>query len=249
MGKPTPMETALHPWRTVHQRTGRRFALGLAIALSFTLVAFEWQTRTPPLAVDTWWDDRDDFVTEILPPVVIERIVTATKPAPKRRGGPVVAVPDNTVEQADQTTDTPVEEPVDGTRGEGLVDAPPTDHTSPAPGPMAYGLMQGRRPHFRDCLLSDPDRVDACTEARIGRHLERHFKVPQGVRGPVRTTITFEIDTLGQVGLLVCAPRVEKAVEAEVQRVIRSLPRFEPGCQGTHKVPVYYQIPLSVRTR
>jgi protein TonB len=92
------------------------------------------------------------------------------------------------------------------------------------------------------------EHVDECTEERIGRHLERRFRVPSGIRGKVRTTITFEIDVEGSIGKLICTPRVEPAIEAEIERVIRSLPRFVPGNQGGHAVPVFYQIPLSVRT-
>lgn len=243
------METALHPWRTVHYRTGRRFAIGLAIALSLTLVAFEWQTRAPLAHHETWWDDGDDFVNEILPPVVIERTVAAVAPAPKRRGGAVVPVPNDAVEPSASEPEPAVDDPNAGSGKDAPVVAPSSDDRASTPPPVSYGLMTGMRPHFRECLLNDPEHVDACTEERIGRHLERHFKVPRSVRGHVRTTITFEIDTLGKVGLLVCAPKVDKAVEDEVERVIRGLPPFEPGRQGPHKVPVYYQVPLSVRTR
>ena len=242
------MDLAPHSWQHAHTRNGRRLALGFSVALALTLVAFEWRGGSAPLPKLPWTDMTEETVLEILPPVVIEQRVAAVARRVRPRSTTVVPVPEVRPEPEPTGAEGPTVttgEPSEGATTEG----PPADHPA-AIGSTTYTLaLVGIRPHFRECMLRNPASVDACTEDRIRRHLERHFRVPPGVRAPVRTTATFAIDTLGQVGKPICAPRVSSAVEAEVERVLGTLPRFEPGMQGDHKVPVYYQIPLSVQVR
>lgn len=248
MGNRIPMDLAPHPWQHTHTRNGRRLALGFTIALALTLVAFEWRGGTGALPKLPWTDMAEETVLEILPPVVIEQPTAMAAKRPRARATTVVAAPEVVPQPDPMAVPDPAAtagEPVEGPATE----ASPTDLAAPAGGGTYTLALVGIRPHFRECMLRDPSSVDACTEVRIRRHLERHFRVPAGVRAPVRTTVTFAIDTLGQVGRPICAPRVSSAVEAEVERVLRTLPRFEPGMQGDHKVPVYYQIPLSVQVR
>lgn len=241
------MATYTHPWNATCRQTGRRFAFGLLIALSLTLVAFEWRGGEAPITKDLWDPIEDTDITAILPPVIIEKtVVPQQQKKVKHGGGPIVAgipdpvAPDPVVDEPGPGEVEPGPEPVEP------VDPGPVE-TSYTPGPAHWDFVS-IRPHFVDCMKRGMAYVDECTEERIGKHLERRFRVPPGVRGHVRTTITFEIDAEGRIGRLVCTPRVERAIEAEIERVIRSLPQFVPGNQGGHAVPVFYQIPLSVRT-
>lgn len=240
------MATFTHPWHATSRQTGRRFTFGLLVALSLSLVAFEWRGGDAPLKYDPWDPGEDDGAVTILPPVVIQKTVAAPQQKKiKRGGGPIVAgIPDPVA--PDPVVDDP---------GTGLADPEPSTTDPVDPGPVdpaatpvpAHWSFVSIRPHFVDCMKRGIEHVDACTEERIGKHLERRFRVPPGIRGPVRTTITFEIDVEGRIGKLVCTPRVAPSIEAEIERVIRSLPQFVPGNQGGNVVPVYYQIPLSVR--
>ena len=240
------MATYTHPWHTTCRQNGRRFTFGLLAALSLTLVAFEWRGGEAPKHNEPWDPIEDSDITAILPPVVIEKtVLPQQKKKAKRGGGPIVAgIPDPVA------PDPVVVDPEPGALDPEPVAVQPVDPgpVEPAgtPGPAHWNFVS-IRPHFVDCMKRGMEHVDACTEERIGKHLERRFRIPPGVREPVRTTITFEIDEQGRIGKLVCTPRVAPAIEAEIERVIRSLPEFVPGSQGGHAVPVYYQIPLSVR--
>lgn len=239
------MSIQQHSWRKASTQVGRRSAIGLLIALSLTLVAFEWQAGEAPIKADYWDPYEDPEITSILPPVVIEKTTVLEKKTVKAA---TTASVSGTVEALvvgpepmDPAPPGPIAEP------EGS-----TEPIAPEPGPTATTMpahwnMVSVRPHFVDCMKRGLEYVDECTEARIGKHLERRFRVPPGLKGPVSTTITFEIDVEGKVGKLICTPRVAPAIEAEIERVIRNLPRFVPGSQGDHLVPVYYQIPLRVR--
>lgn len=245
------MQNPVHPWRTVARHHGRRAALGLTIALSLTLVAFEWQGGEMPLRHEAWDPIEDDrSIPAILPPVHVERTMPPRPRSAKRPNRPALtaARPDGHTTMDDNVAMDPSASDV---TGEPSPDVPTNgpdvsgDVTASAPWKDIISI----RPYLPDCLEHGPGDVDACTEIRIGQHLERRFKVPPGTRGVIRTTITFEIDTMGRVGRVVCIPQVSPAVEAEAKRVIRSLPTFEPGRQGPHRVPVHYQIPLSVQVR
>jgi hypothetical protein len=238
-----------HSWKTVHKQTARRFSFGLLAALSLTLVAFEWRGGDPPPKhTGCVFDEPFDPPMEHPPVIVILRESAPLPPAPKPR------TRSNTIEIGEPGPVTKVKPsepgPVGPATPEGqLVPAETLNKPETIEAALPVGWdMVGVRPYFMECLERSGKTRDACTESRIEKHLQRRFKVPPGIRGPLRTVITFEIDTQGRIGRLVCTPRVAKEVEAEVERVLRSLPEFVPGSQGGHPVAVYYRIPLSVLT-
>lgn len=237
-----------HSWKTVYRQTTRRFTFGLLAALSLTLVAFEWRGGdAPPVRIPLGDDGEFDPPEELPRVIIIERQTAPPAPKPRTRS--------NIIEIAEPEPITEVIDHVDpGPEGPELPEGPLTPATelnSPETVetnmPMGWDMV-GVRPYFMECLERSGKTRDACTESRIEKHLQRRFKVPPGIRGPLRTVITFEIDKQGRIGRLVCTPRVAKEVEAEVERVLRSLPEFVPGSQGGHPVAVYYRIPLSVLT-
>ncbi len=244
------MERAAHSWHSVHRNGTRRSALGLMVAFSLTLVAFEWRTGIPQVIT---YDDWDGALEDPVDQVVVIRVVdpkSSTAPRPRARAASTIGVV-NPVDATEPTSD-PVEPSAPGTGETGdPVDPAPEILRGPDEGAPAEVFLWGTvgvRPYFMECLKRSPNTLDECTEQRIQKHLERQFKVPPGIRGEVRTTVTFEIDREGRIGKLVCAPRVNAEVEREIDRVLRALPAFVPGSQGGIPVPVYYQIPLRVRT-
>lgn len=233
-----------HSWNTAHRQTARRFTFGLLAALSLTLVAFEWQGGDAPLLRSNALNDEGfDPPTEQPRVIIIERQQIARPPAPKvRRAAQLIEIGEPDPIEVSAATDPGPEGPEGPMVAAGDLLGP--EVVEPAL-PLGWDMV-GVRPYFAECLTPSSEARNACTEARIEQHLQRRFKLPRGVRGPVRTMVTFEIDTQGRIGRLVCTPRVAKEVEAEVERVLRSLPEFVPGSQGGHPVAVYYRIPLSV---
>ena len=241
------MAQQAHSWKAVYRQTTRRFTFGLLAALSLTLVAFEWRGGdAPPERVLEDDDGMSDPPVEYPRVIIIEQKSAPPAPKPRTRSERIeIGYPDPIA--AVEPTDPGPEGPV---ALEGPL-VPATELNGPEtidPALLVDWNMVGVRPYFMECLERSGNARDAGTESRIEQHLQRRFKIPAGIRGPLRTVVTFEIDTQGRIGRLVCTPRVAKEVEAEVDRVLRSLPEFVPGSQGGHPVPVYYRIPLSVRT-
>lgn len=238
------MQNKEHAWRTAQAATGQRFFLGAIVAASFTLVAFEW--HTPELVVERLPDlsHEEDWPEPVF-------VIRSEKPNTEKRAAkkstaaidPIAAVEPGTEPPTDPTTDP----------GPGTPDPGPTPDPAPTNGSGTTTTVTpfvpnaGVKPYFERCFREDPEHVDPCTEERIQAHLQREFRMPRSVRGHVRTTVTFRVEVDGRVGRIVCAPKVDPEVVQEVERVLRSMPRFVPGSQGGVPVPVHYQIPLSLR--
>lgn len=239
------MSTAKHSWRNSRPPFDRLF-LGVIVAFSFTLVAFEWRLPRSEAGVAVALID-DDLPTELLPFVILPK-EAPSRPAPKERSLAriILADPDPVVVVDPTPGPDPDPGPVKGPAPVlSTVDLRPTESVDPEP--RAWGSV-GVNPYFMECLKRDPEHLILCTEDRIEKHLQQHFRIPDGVRGHVRTTVTFLIDTHGGITKIVCAPKVDAKVLAEVERTLRSMPQFMPGSQGGIPVPVYYQIPLSLRS-
>lgn len=239
------MSTAKHSWRNSRQPFDR-LVLGAIVAFSFTLVAFEWRLPRPEVYVPVIWED-NDLPTEFLPIIILPK-EAASRPATKERSLTriILADPDPFV----VVDPTPGPDPESGPVTDPAPLVSPTDlrsnetvDTTPRP----WGSV-GVNPYFMECLKRDPEHLVPCTEDRIEEHLHHHFRIPNGMRGHVRTTVTFLIDTHGEITKIVCAPKVDTKVLAEIERTLRSMPQFVPGSQGGIPVPVYYQIPLSLRS-
>lgn len=242
------MRTSDHSWKSARRSGGQRFFIGFVVAAALSLVAFEWSSPRTELVIRTALPD-EGLEPEVLPVVILEK-KQATAPVQQARSTQVVVgepdpvvVPDPDPAPEPSPDPGPITDPVPDPDPRSLL---PTETV--ASGPVFWEKV-GVRPYFMDCLKRDPTSIEPCTEARIDAHLQRNLRIPPSVRGHVRTTVTFEIDATGRIGKVVCAPKVEEDVRAEIERVIRSMPQFVPGSQGGYPVPVYYQIPLSLRTR
>ena len=212
------------------------------------MVAFEWSSPRTELVISTRLPD-EGMEPEVLPVVILEKARAAAPVDKARSTQVVVGEPDPVVVPDPDPSPDPGPDP--GPITDPAPDPDPRSLLPPepvTPGPVFWANV-GVRPYFMDCLKRDPASLEPCTEARIDAHLQRNLRIPASVRGQVRTTVTFEIDATGHIGKVVCAPKVDEDVRAEIERVIRSMPQFVPGSQGGYPVPVYYQIPLSLRTR
>lgn len=85
-------------------------------------------------------------------------------------------------------------------------------------------------------------------EVALLRYLAENIKYPEsaktgGVQGKV--IVRFAIDEEGRAGRESVLKGVDPDLDAEALRVVRSLPRFEPGRQGGKAVPVWYMVPIN----
>ena len=242
-----------HPWHHASKQVGRRLALGLTLSLSMALVAFEWNSSTvPPAIIDS--DIPDDLLEDdkTIPHPIIDRGEPEPVVKEKREGADRIEVMEN-------TTVVPTEKgPVEDERGD---EGPALTDLGELMGMDSAAVDGGKGgtgdfdpnaevlPYFMDCLKEDPGHRDECTTERMLGHIQRHFKVPPGIRESIRTTVTFRVEDDGTIGRVVCAPRVAASVQREVERVLRRMPELVPGSQGGIPVGVYYQLPLRISVR
>ena len=82
------------------------------------------------------------------------------------------------------------------------------------------------------------------------RYLQQNVQYPptaikNNVQG--RVIVQFIIDETGQVGDVKVVRSVSEEVDAEAVRVIKSMPKFEPGRQGGEPVSVWYTLPIAFK--
>lgn len=241
-----------HPWHHASKQVGRRLALGLTLSLSMALVAFEWNSSSVPVIPsehDPWNDVLDDG-TPIQHPI-IDRGTPEPVVQEKRTGADRIEVIENATQEPIDAA--PVDE--QGDEGPALTDLGELmgmDSADVDDGERGAGDLDPKAevlPYFMDCLKEDPGHRDDCTTERMLGHIQRHFKVPPGIRESIRTTVTFRVEDDGTIGRVVCAPRVAASVQREVERVLRRMPELVPGSQGGIPVGVYYQLPLRISVR
>lgn len=216
-------------------------------ALSLLLVAFEWRsdptTTVPecrfPLELE------DDYQPM---PIVLHQRAPAPKPITKERirtsASVVVGEPTGPLAIGGPAPDPgPADPMVDPVVVKNMTLSEPID-----PGPMPWDGVE-QRPYFRSCLEVPRTEIDACTEAGIDRHLQKHFRVPAGMRGADFTVVTFVIEADGAVGRIACVPKPREEIRQEIERVLRAMPTFMPATQNGRPVAVAYQIPFRVTSR
>ena len=84
-------------------------------------------------------------------------------------------------------------------------------------------------------------------EAALFKYLAREAEYPkelakQGIGGTVY--VTFEIDAEGNVQKVRTIRGVHPLLDAEAERVVRSMPRWTPGTQRGKPVRVQYNMPI-----
>ena len=87
-------------------------------------------------------------------------------------------------------------------------------------------------------------------EAALMEYLQQHINYPpmaaaNNVQG--RVVVQFIVDKTGKVGEVKVSRSVDKDLDKEAIRVIKSLPKFTPGRQYGTAVSVWYTLPISFK--
>lgn len=249
MANPNTMELRITPTAA---SANSRFVLGLMAVLSLALVGFEW--RSAGGAAD--WAPEDALPLEGEPELL---------PLPSRKADPATPAKDVRKRAAagtpvlftDPVTPEPLVAPDTSSASSGaagnaadsatvLVGYPPEEIETVV---LPWSKGDERMPCWTGCEQLRGAARDACTEARIQRHLDRYFRIPPVGPRDEFTVITMEIGVDGRPGVMVCRPTPSSAVEREVQRVVAAMPAFKAGEQNGKPVRVMYQLPLRVSRR
>lgn len=227
----------------------QRLGIGLAAALSLTLVAMEWRAVSALPA----WSGGEALPLEGPPEVapIPYRARSDERRAPRKPSAQRAALladargPDDAAAPEGVRSDAP--DAGAHADSSSLLAGSPPEAIEDIFIPWRKG--DERMPCWSGCEQLRGAARDACTEARIQRHLDRVFRVPPEGPREEFTVITLEIGTDGAPGAVVCRPRPSAAVEQEVLRVVRAMPLFIPAEQNGKAVRVIYQLPLRVARR
>ena len=87
-------------------------------------------------------------------------------------------------------------------------------------------------------------------EAGLMRYLQENIKYPpEAAKNDIegRVIVQFIIDKTGEVGDVKVVRPISEELDAEAVRVVKTLPKFEPGRQDGEAVSVWYTLPISFK--
>lgn len=87
-----------------------------------------------------------------------------------------------------------------------------------------------------------------CFNQQMNIHLKQHFKYPKDSKGNIikgATTVAFTIDEKGAV-TKVTAEGPAKKINEEVIRVLKLIPKMEPGKRGGRPVPIKHKMAFNL---
>jgi periplasmic protein TonB len=206
---------------------GLFFHTGLVIALALSLLAFEWKSVPKRITVT----GKTEFGSEVdfyVPPSLRE----LPKPPSPAKIIEAIEIVDNSRE----------------------VDFDPGNFDSEAGKDMLIDIVpviinNQRGPDAEEEILIRSEQMPEFPgggEALV-RFIQRALKYPPiaqetGIEG--RVFVRFVIDREGNVTDVQLVRGVDQSIDNEALRVVRSLPRWEPGRQNGKTVKVWYTVPI-----
>jgi len=221
------MEPKKNPKVDLEKKRGLFLQIGLALSLLIVLGAFEY--RSYEKVVSSLGDLilEEDFEEEI------ENTFREEKPPPPPPPPPdeIVIVEDNeeieetVIEETESDEDLEVIEEEEETTDE-------------------IFMVVEDMPRFEGCT------DETCTQTKIMQFIAKKTKYPpiakeNNITG--RVFVSFVVDKTGSVTDVKILRGVDKYLDAEAVRVVKSLPKFSPGKQRGKPVKVQYNVPISFR--
>jgi periplasmic protein TonB len=221
------MERKKNPKFDLEKKRKTFFQIGLILSLLLVLIAFEWRT-TEKITVDLGdvaWDA--DWEEEMENTFREEKVPPPPPPPP-----PAIEIVENheaikneaKVESTDSGEDLIIDEP-------GEESVPDEEFT-----------IVEHMPLFEGCSSDD------CTNGAIYQYIMKHVSYPpkakeNNVTGKVY--LSFLVNKKGEVTDVRVERGVDKYLDAEAVRVVKSLPSFKPGKQRGKPVNVRFNTRIS----
>ncbi len=223
----------------IQKFTSFRFLLGCSIALSASLMSFEYHVAE---------FDRNIVVDDWIPPIeqdtmVIVKYENKIPELPKPKPGPPKPDPEPVVKPNPVPDVAPDLTYLDSIS---WFDEEKSGEKDPVFIPTLE--FAAEMPYACECDAGDLD----CTREYMLRHFSQNLKYPREARSvgaEGKVYVEFIIDEHGRVSKVKAKTKVHPALDEEAKRVVRSLGCFEPGKQGGKKVRVRYVAPISFKTR
>jgi len=221
------MDPKKNPKVDLEKKRGLFMQIGLAVSLLIVLGAFEYRTYEKVVS------SLGDLILEADFEEEIENTFREEKPPP-----PPPPPPDEIVivENEEEIEETEIE---DTESDEDLEVIEEEEETTDE-----VFMVVEDMPRFEGC--SD----ETCTQNKIMQFIGRKTKYPpiakeNNITG--RVYVSFVVDKSGSVTDVKILRGVDKYLDAEAVRVVKSLPKFSPGKQRGKPVKVQYNVPISFR--
>ncbi len=236
------MKPKKNPKADLRKKTVLFLQIGLIVVLLFSYLVINLKTYDQKQAKTEQWDPIEMTEEEAIPITKVQEDL----PPPKPKDPPVIElIDDESPETEDEieSTETSLDDIVEIDE---IIEAPDDDPVAPVPFEFIEDV-----PIFPGCeSLDDNEERKACMSEKISRFISKRFDTglgeDLGLSGINRVTIMFEIDKNGDVKN-VQARGPHKLLEEEGKRVIKLLPKMEPGKQRGKPVPVRYTIPINFK--
>jgi TonB family protein len=129
-----------------------------------------------------------------------------------------------------------------------LTEQPPPPPPVPAAGDIVIDKTSPGAENTEPFVLVDEMPAFPGGEKELLKYIAENTIYPEsakvnGIQGKV--IIRFAVDTKGKVTRESILKGVDPHLDAEALRVVRTLPRFEPGMQGGQPVSVWYMVPIN----
>ena len=241
------MEKKKHPHADLEKKRFVLFQVGLVVAMSVSLLAFEWTTSTQSSFAEIDWTPEDIIEIEDVP---ITRArppeIPKEKKVEKKKSQTIVPVV-TVVEFTDPLPEVDVD--LDDLFDPDL-DNPPSGGDA-GPVETVPFLIVENMPCFCECAdLATEDKRQDCSEKVRRKYLENNTKYPWDARQNKKegkVYVSFVIDANGQMQDVQLANKVHHSLDMEALRVVSNMPCYSPGKQRGKKVPVRFTMPINFR--
>lgn len=221
------MEQKKSPEKDYRKQSPQFFLIGLVVALSTTLLAFEYKT----------FEDRENVLPELevvdviddeLPPLTFPKREHKPTPPPQ----PIAAVPDPEPIPIPDPTPEPIVEP------------------TPDPEPVIEDWDGPEAPVVDNMPINIAEVMPEFNggEEALYKYLANHVKYPQlalenGLEA--KLYVQFIVNKNGSISDVKVLNPEGYGFDKEATRVIKAMPNWKPGKQAGRKVRVYYVIPIN----
>jgi protein TonB len=230
------MELKKNPKADLEDKKGILFAIGLVLALSFVLIAFEWKTYEEA-ASSLGQLQMDDIEEEIIP------ITQQNQPPPPPPQEILEIVEDDKV----------IEDEVEIQDSEADMETEIFEQPEEVFEEAQIFTVVEDMPIFPGCEgAGSKAEIDACTGNEMRKFIGKNTSYPAMARDAGtsgRVYVQFLVDTKGEVNEVKVVRGVPggKSLEKEAVRVIKALPKMKPGKQRGKPVRIQYTVPVNFK--
>ncbi|KRO55248.1 MAG: energy transducer TonB [Cryomorphaceae bacterium BACL11 MAG-121001-bin54] len=213
------MEPKKNPEISLEKKKGLFFQIGLVVTLVIVLGAFEWKSYEK-VDYNLGQLNLDDLEEEIIP--ITRQEITPPPPPPP---------PPEVIVIVEDIVEIEVEAEIETTESDEMV---------------AIEIEEESDEEFFMVVENMPEFPGG--DAGLMKYIQKNVKYPPiakeyNITGKV--FVSFIVDKSGSVSDVKIARGVDKSLDAEALRVVKSLPKYKPGKQRGKAVRVMFTIPIN----